>query len=111
MENWLGAVIRFVVSAFVLLAVGFFLPGFEIIGFGSALIAAIVIAVIGYLVEAFMGDEVSPQNRGVIGFITSAVVIYLTQFVVADMSVSIIGAALAAVIIGIVDAVVPTELR
>jgi uncharacterized membrane protein YvlD (DUF360 family) len=111
MVGWLGALVRFIVSAFVLLGVGMLLPGIEVAGFNNALIAAVVIAVLGYLVEAILGDDVSPQERGLIGFGTSALVIYLTQYLVAGMDVSILGAMLAAVVIGIIDMVVPTELR
>jgi putative membrane protein len=111
MRGWLGAIVRFIVSAFVLLAVSYFLPGFEILGFTNALIAAIVIAIIGYAIETLLGDDISPQSRGVVGFLTSAIVIYFTQFLVADMAVSVIGALLASLVIGIVDAFVPTELR
>src|SRR5690606_18185461 len=107
----LGAVIRFVVSALVLLLLGFILPGFRIMGFVNALLAALAIAVIGYIVEALMGQRVSPQNRGIIGFLTAAVVIWLTQFIVPSMEVSIIGALLASRVVGIIDAVVPTGLR
>ncbi|MGM0471800.1 MAG: phage holin family protein [Bacillota bacterium] len=111
MNGWIGAIIRFIVSAFVLLAVGYFLPGFEIVGFGNALIAAVVIALIGMVIESVLGDNVSPQSRGIVGFITAAGVIYMTQFVVSGMTVSMIGALLSALVIGIIDAVVPTELR
>lgn len=111
MRGWFGAIVRFLVSALVLLALGFFLPGFEIMGFRNALLASIVIAVIGYIIEGFIGEGVSPQSRGLVGFITSAVVIWVTQFVVPQMQVSLIGALLAAFVIGLVDAVIPTELR
>jgi putative membrane protein len=111
MKNWIGAIIRFIVSALVLMAVGFLVPGMSMVGFINALIAAVVIAVLGYIIEAILGDRVSPQNRGVVGFITAAVVIYLTQFIVPGLSVSILGALLAALIIGVIDAFVPTELR
>ena len=111
MTNWIGAIVRFIVSALVLLAIGFFVPGFSMIGIGNALIAAVIISLLGYIVEAVMGDEISPQNRGIVGFITSAVVIYATQYMVAGLNVTIVGALLAAFIIGIVDAFVPTELR
>jgi len=109
--NWTGLVVRFIVSALVLLGIGFIVPGFTMIGFVNALIAAAVIAILGYVIESLFGDNISPKNRGLVGFISSAVVIYLAQFVVAGMSVSLIGAVLAALVIGIVDALVPTELR
>ena len=110
-SSWLGVVVRFVVSALVLLFLGAVLPGFTIAGFVNALIAAVAIAAIGYLVEAVLGDRISPQSRGVVGFITAAVVIFLAQFFVPTMRVTILGALLASLVIGIIDAVVPTELR
>lgn len=107
----IGAVVRFVVSALVLLFVSFLVPGFKVGGFVGALIAAVVISVLGYIVESLFGREVSPQGRGLVGFFTAAGVIYLTQFIVASMEVSIIGALLASAVIGVIDAIVPTELR
>jgi len=104
-------VVRFVISALVLLFVGFLLPGVEIAGFINALIAAVVIAVLGFIVETVLGEKVSPQSRGLVGFLTSAVVIFSAQFVVPAMQISIIGALLASAVIGLIDAVVPTELR
>ncbi|MFW6023019.1 MAG: phage holin family protein [Halanaerobiaceae bacterium] len=111
MRGFVGAVVRFIVSALVLLAVGYILPGLSMVGFFNAIVAAVVIAVLGYVIESIFGEEISPQSRGVVGFFTSAVVIYLTQYLVEGLSVSILGALLAAFVIGIVDAFVPTELR
>jgi putative membrane protein len=111
MKGIVGAVVRFIVSALVLLAVGYIVPGFSMAGFFNALLAAIVIAILGYVIESLFGEKISPQSRGIVGFLTSAVVIYLTQFVIEGLSVSIIGALLAAFVIGLVDAFVPTELR
>ncbi len=107
----LGAIIRFIVSALVLLFVSFLVPGFQVGGFLGALLAAVVIAILGYIAESLFGKKVSPQSRGVVGFLTAAVVIYLAQFIIPSLEVSILGALLAALVIGIVDAFVPTELR
>ncbi|HSW09593.1 MAG TPA: phage holin family protein [Bacillota bacterium] len=111
MVSWIGLAVRFVVSALVLLLTGFLVPGFEIAGFTNALLAAVVIAGVGYGVEALFGRRVSPQSRGLIGFMTAAVVIYFAQFVVPAMRVTVVGALLASAVIGLADAVVPTELR
>ncbi len=107
----LGFVVRFVVAALVLLFMSFLLPGFQIAGFLNALIAAVVIALIGYVVESLFGKNISPYSRGLVGFLVGAAVIYAAQFVVPTMRVSIVGALLASVVIGIIDAFVPTELR
>lgn len=107
----LGLIVRFIVSAIVLLVLGAVLPGFQISGFVNALIAAIAIAVIGFLVESLFGERISPQARGLVGFFVAALTIWGAQFVVPTMSVSMLGALLASLLIGIIDAFVPTELR
>lgn len=111
-SSLIGTAIRFVVSALVLMLVGWFLPGITVAGFTGALVAAIVIAVLGFVVESLLGKNVSPRSRGIVGFVTAVVVIYLAQFIVPSMlSVSLLGAILAALVIGLIDAFVPTELR
>ncbi|MDD2554197.1 MAG: phage holin family protein [Desulfotomaculaceae bacterium] len=111
--QWLGVVIRFVVSALVLIVVSWLSPGFVVSGgFVGALIAAVVIAVLGYVAEALLGERISPQSRGLVGFVTAAVVISLAQFIIPNLlSVSIVGALISAFIIGLIDAFVPTALR
>lgn len=105
-------IIRFVVSAIVLLLVSYLLPGIKVSGFLGALIAAVVIAILGYLAEMLLGENVSPRSRGIVGFVVAAVVIYLAQFIIpAYLSVSLLGSLLAAFVIGLVDAFIPTELR
>jgi len=113
LTKWIGLAVRFVVSALVLMLVSWLAPGFVVRGgFTGALIAAVVIAVIGYLAESLFGDKVSPQARGLVGFITGAVVIYLAQFIIPGLlSVSLVGALISAFVIGIIDAVVPTVVR
>jgi len=107
----IGMIIRFIVSALVLMLVSFIIPGFNVSGFTGALIAAVIIAILGFIAESLLGDKVSPQSRGLVGFITAAVVIYFAQFLVPAMSVTWWGALLASLVIGVIDAFVPTELR
>lgn len=107
----LRAIVRFIVSALVLLVVAWLIPGFQIAGFGSALLASLAIAALGWVVHAMLGGRATPQARGLTGFLTAAVVIWLAQFFVPGMRVGLIGALLAAFVIGLVDALVPTELR
>ena len=108
----LGLIVRFIVSALVLMLVSFIVPGLKVSGFTGALIAALVIAVLGYAVEMVFGNKISRTGRGTVGFFTAAVVIYFSQFIVPGyITVSIIGALLASLVIGIVDMFVPTTLR
>lgn len=107
----LGAVLRFIVAAIVLMIVGYVVPGFSRLTFGEALLAAAVIALASYLVGLLFGRDTSTYGHGVVGFLVSAVVIWLAQFVVPHMSVTLVGALLAAFVIGLVDMFIPTAIR
>lgn len=111
--QWVGVIIRFVVSALVLMVVSWISPGFVVKGgFLGALLAAAVIALLGYVGEILLGTRISSQSRGIVGFVAAAVVIYLAQFIIPGLlSVSIVGALISAFIIGLIDTLVPTMLR
>lgn len=109
--GFLGAIVRFIVATLVLMLMGYIVPGFSHLNFGQALVAALVIAGIGYLVEMMFGKHASTYNRGLVGFVVSSAVIYFAQFLVPGMHVSILGALIAAFVIGIIDLFVPTAIR
>lgn len=105
--KFLGHVIRFIVSALVLLVVGWLVPQFSIGNFGSALLLALVVALLGWLIESLFGTRITPFGRGIVGFLSSALVIWLAQFVIDGVAVTMIGALLAALVIGIIDLFIP----
>ncbi|AIQ22816.1 phage holin family protein [Paenibacillus sp. FSL E2-8871] len=107
--NFLSHVGRFIVAALVLMVVSWIVPQFSVGGFWSALILALVIALLGWVVEGIFGKKATPFGRGIVGFIVSALVIWVAQFVVSGVSVSILGAILAALVIGIVDLFLPVS--
>jgi putative membrane protein len=108
----MGAIVRFAVSAVVLLVVAWLTPGFAVNGFWAALFASLVIAGLGWVAQAMLGRGASPAGRGVAGFIAAAVIIYLTGWLFPGwLTVTWWGALIAAFLIGLADAFVPTELR
>lgn len=102
-----GILIRFITSAIVLGITAFFTPGFEISSFWTLAIAAVVLSVLDYLVNAVIGINASAFGRGIIGFVVSVVVLYATQFFVSGYSISWISAIIGAVIYGIVASIIP----
>jgi putative membrane protein len=108
--QFLGAIVRFIISAIVLMIVGWIVPRFSVGGFWSALFLAIVIALIGWIIEGVFGKNVSPFGRGIVGFLTSALVIWLAQFIVGGVHVTLFGAIVAAFVIGIIDLFVPMSI-
>lgn len=105
--HFLGHVVRFIVSAIVLMVVGWIVPQFAVGGFWSALMLALVIALLGWAIEGIFGKKVTPFGRGIVGFLVSALVIYIAQFIITDVRVTVIGALLAALVIGIIDLFIP----
>jgi len=100
---------RFVASAVVLAITAFFTPGFTINSFWTLAIAAVVLTVIDYLVIKFTGLHASPFGKGFVGFILSAVVLYVTQFFVAGYTISWIAAIIGALVYGVVDYFIPGD--
>lgn len=105
--RWIG---RMLINAVVLVVVSFLTPGFTINGVWSFLLAAVVISILDYAVEAMMKVDASPFGKGFKGFVIAAIILYVAQFIVPNMSVTIIGAILGALVIGIVDAIFPVRV-
>lgn len=105
--RWFG---RMIIMAVILAIVSFLTPGFTIAGFWSFIIAAIVISLIDYLVEMLMKVDAAPFGKGLKGFILSAIILYAAQYLVPNMHVTILGAVLGALAIGILDALFPAKV-
>ena len=106
----IGFIIRFAVAAIVLMVTAYFVPGFRMRGgFVTALIGALVIAAADFLIEKLFSFDASPMGRGISGFLVSAAVIYFAQYFVPGMEVSLWGAVIGALVIGLVDTILPTR--
>lgn len=100
---------RFVAAAVVLAITAFFTPGFTINNIWSLALAAIVLTIIDYLIVRFTGLEASPFGKGFVGFILSAVVLYVTQYFVAGYTISWIAAIIGALVYGVIDYFIPDD--
>lgn len=102
-----GYIVKLVFTMIILGITSFITPGFSIAGLWSYLIAAVAISLIDYIVERFMGIDATPFGRGLKGFVIAAVILYLTQFIVPNMRVTVLGSIIAALVIGVLDAFMP----
>lgn len=105
-----GVLIRLVINAVILMVVSFFVPGFVVHGIWVALLAAVVISVLDYGIQVIFKIDASPFGRGISGFIIAVLILYLTKYIVPGFSVTFLGAVIGAVLIGIIDAVVPVDV-
>lgn len=100
---------RLITSAIVLAITAFFTPGFRINSIWTLAIASIVLTAIDYLIVKLTGLHASPFGKGFVGFVLSAVVLYVTQYFVAGYTISWMAAIIGAVIYGVVDYFLPGE--
>lgn len=103
-------IIRFIVVSIVLSITSFLTPGFSVRGIWSVLLAGFVITTLDYAVEEFMKVDAAPFGKGLKGFAISAIILYVAQFVVPNMRVSMLGAIIASVVIGIIDIFMPGRI-
>lgn len=99
--------IRLLVTAIVVGIAAFVTPGFTIDNLWSLLLAAAVIAVLDYLIQRFTGVNATPFGRGITGFIVAAIILYATRFIVPGFEISMWGAIIGALVIGIIDVIMP----
>ena len=98
---------RLITAAIVLAITAFFTPGFQISNIWALAAAAIVLTIIDYLITKFTGLHASAFGKGFVGFALAAVILYLTQYLVAGYTISWIAAIIGAFIYGVVDYFIP----
>ena len=98
---------RLVASAIVLAITAFFTPGFHISNIWTLAIAAVVLTIMDYLFVKLLGIDASPFGRGIVGFVSAALILYLTQFFVTGYSITVLSAIIGAIVYGIVTYLIP----
>lgn len=99
--------LRVLITSIVVAIAAYFTPGFTIDSLWSLLLAAVVIGVLDHLIQRFTGINASPFGRGLSGFLVAAIILYVTKFIVPGFNISVWGAIIGALVIGIVDAIMP----
>lgn len=107
----LKLIIKILVSALAILVASWLPGGFEVDSFGVAISAAVVIGLLDWAINRFTGIDASPFGRGSVGFIAAAIILFITGKLVDGFHVTIIGAVVGAVILGIVDIFIPADKR
>ena len=102
-------IIRFISSLSNFAVTVFFTPNFQITSFPILIISSIVITLLDYLMSIVTGIHDIPIGRGFVGFISAAIIIYVTQFFVDGYYISIISSLIAAAMYGIIDSLLPNK--
>ncbi len=96
-------IIKFILSLAIFIFTVFLTPNFNISNIYILFISAFFVILLDYLVATITGIHDYPLGRGVIGFFSSIVIIYATQFFISGYYISILSSIIAALIYSSVD--------
>ena len=103
--------IRFLSSLSIFAVTVFFTPNFNLSSFPILIISAVAIIILDYLMSIITGIHDMPLGRGLVGFTTAAIIIYLTQFIVDGYYISITSSLIASAIYGVIDSMLPNNVK
>ena len=102
-------VLKYLSSTSTLSITALFTPNFNISSFPILLLSSLVIVVLDYLLSLITGVNDTIYCRGIVSFISSAIIIYVTQFIVIGYYISIPSSIIAALIYATVSSFIPNE--
>ena len=96
-------IIKILISGLAILITSALSIGIQTDGYTTAILAAVVIGILDWAINKFTGVDASPFGRGAVGFVVAAIILFITGQIVDGFTVSILGAIIGALILGIVD--------
>lgn len=103
--------IKVLVSGLAILLTSALSIGIQTDGYTTAILAALVIGVLDWVINKFTGVDASPFGRGAVGFIVAALILFITGRIVDGFNVTIIGSLVGAIVLGIVDSFLPADKK
>lgn len=101
--------VRFLTTLSIFALTVFFTPNFEISSFSILILSSITIIILDYLMSVVTGIHDIPLGRGIVGFTSASIIIYITQFFVDGYYISITSSLIAAAIYGVIDYFLPNK--
>lgn len=103
-------IIRFFTSISLFTLTVFFTPNFNISSFPILILSAITIIILDYMMSLITGIHDIALGRGLVGFTSACVIIYITQFFVSGYYITITSSVIAAAIYGIIDSMLKNKV-
>lgn len=104
-------IIKILISGLAILITSALSIGIQTDGYTTAIMAGIVIGILDWTINKFTGVDASPFGRGAVGFVVAAIILFITGQIVDGFNVSILGAIVGALILGIVDTFLPVDKK
>lgn len=104
-------IIKILISGLAILITSALSIGIQTDGYSTAIMAGIVIGILDWAINKFTGVDASPFGRGAVGFVVAAIILFITGQIVDGFNVSILGAIVGSLILGIVDTFLPVDKK
>lgn len=108
-------VVALVLNAVALLATAYVVPGFKVLDFTTALLAAIVLGVVNTFIKPVLSYLTHPINvvsLGLFAFVVNAVVLFIVSYFVPGLTIDgWVPAILGAIVLSVVATVLSTVLK
>ena len=101
--------LKYISATAILTATTFFTPNFTISSLPALFLSSFVIIILDYMMSIITGINDSSLGRGIVGFISAAIIIYMTQFIVPGYYISMLSSLIAAAIYGTLNSFMPNE--
>ena len=88
----------------------FFTPNFNISSFPLLIVSSLFVICLDYLMSVISGIHDMPLGRGAVGFTSSAVFIYISQFFIAGYSINLTSTFIAALIYAFISSLISNKI-
>ena len=102
--------IRFFSSLSIFAITVFFTPNFQISSFPILILSSLTVMILDYFMSVIIGIHDLPLGRGLVGFSSFCIIIYITQYFVSGYYISIFSSVIAGAIYGIMDSMIPNHV-
>lgn len=102
-------ILKYISATAILTATTIFTPNFKITSLPALFLSSFVIIILDYMMSIITGIHDSIIGRGIVGFVSAAIIIYMTQFIVPGYYISILSSLIAAAIYGTLNSFIPNE--
>lgn len=102
-------VLKYISATAILTATTIFTPNFTISSLPALFLSSFVIIILDYMMSIITGINDSSIGRGIVGFVSAAIIIYMTQFIVSGYYISMLSSLIAAAIYGTLNSFMPNE--
>lgn len=104
-------IIKILISGLAILITSALSIGIQTDGYTTAIMAAVVIGILDWAINKFTGVDASPFGRGAVGFVVAAIILFITGKIVDGFTVSVLGAIIGALVLGVVDSFLPADKK